>query len=78
MVWIFYLYTGNEKPREENMNYRCKHHQQNIRDGRTNLRHRRYYKRNWCISQKNLNLSNYWHKTSGKSGMPWKDQTDEN
>jgi hypothetical protein len=35
-----------ENPREENRNYRCKHHQQNIRDGRENLRLRRYCRRN--------------------------------
>ena len=28
----------------ENRNYRCKHHQQNTKDGRENLRGRRYYR----------------------------------
>lgn len=32
----------NLKPREEERNYRHKHHQQNTRDGRQNLRGRRY------------------------------------
>ena len=38
--------SGDGKPRKENRNKRCKHQQQNIRDGRKNLSHKRYNRRN--------------------------------
>jgi hypothetical protein len=34
---------GNRKPRKEIRCHRCKHHQQNTRDRRENLRGRRYH-----------------------------------
>ena len=33
---------GDEKPRKEKRNYRCKHQKQNTRDGRENFKQRRY------------------------------------
>jgi peptidoglycan hydrolase CwlO-like protein len=36
---------GVRKPRKEIRSHRCKHHQQNIRDRRENLRCRRYHRR---------------------------------
>ena len=41
-----------EKPRKENRNYRCKHHQQITRDGRESLRCRRYLRRYGYIDQR--------------------------
>ena len=43
---------GDGKPREENMNYWHKHHQQNTGDERENFKHRKYERRKWYISQR--------------------------
>ena len=37
--------TGDIKPRKENSSHSCKHHQQNTRDKRENLRYRRYHRK---------------------------------
>jgi hypothetical protein len=37
--------TGDIKPRKEIRSHRCKHHQQNTRDRRENLRCRRYHRK---------------------------------
>lgn len=44
--------SGNKKFRISNRNYRDKFYQQNITDGRKNVRHRRYNRRNGYISSK--------------------------
>jgi len=36
---------GDRKPREEIRSHRCKHHQQNTRDRKENLRGRRYHRK---------------------------------
>ena len=41
----------DRKPRKEIRSHRCKHHQQNTRNGRENFRHRRYHRRNEHIGQ---------------------------
>ena len=37
-------YSRDRKPRKEIKSHRCKHHQQNTRDRRENLRGRRYHR----------------------------------
>jgi hypothetical protein len=37
--------SGDRKPRKEVKSYRCKHHQQNTRDRKENLRCRRYHRK---------------------------------
>ena len=48
--------SGDGKPRKENRNYRYMHHQQNRRDGRKNLKSRRYHRRNGHISQRKCQM----------------------
>ena len=42
---------GERKLRKEIRSQRCKHHQQNTRDRRENLKCRRYHRKHWHISQ---------------------------
>jgi hypothetical protein len=44
--------SGDRKPREEIKSHRCKHHQQNTRDGRENLRYRRFHRKHEHNSQR--------------------------
>jgi hypothetical protein len=44
--------TGDRKPRKEIRSHRCKHHQQNIRDRRENLRCRRYHRKRYSSYRK--------------------------
>jgi hypothetical protein len=39
------LEIKNKKPRKKIRSHRCKHHQQNIGDGRENLRSRRFQRK---------------------------------
>ena len=66
---------GDRKHREENRNNRCKNHQQNTGDGRENLRQKRYNRRNKSVKEYVKGKKNSWHKTSRKSGIPWKEVT---
>jgi hypothetical protein len=47
---------GDRKPRKEIKSHRCKHHQQNTRDRRENLRCRRYHRKHRHNSQRKHNM----------------------
>ena len=44
--------SGDRKPRKEVRSYRCKHHQQNTRDRRENLRCRRFHRKHLHNNQR--------------------------
>lgn len=54
--------SGSEKFRNSNRNLRGKPDQQNIRDGRENLRHWVYHRINGYLDQKLLNIKVSCHK----------------
>jgi hypothetical protein len=48
--------SGDRKPRKEIKNHRCKHQQQNTRDGRENLRCRRFHREHGHNNQRKCKM----------------------
>jgi hypothetical protein len=48
--------SGDRNPRKEIRNHRCKHHQQNTRDGRENLRCRRFHREHGQNNQRKYKM----------------------
>jgi hypothetical protein len=71
--------SGDRNPKKDIRNHRCEHQQQNTRDGRKNLRCRRFYRKHRHNNQRKCKIQKYPNpKHPGNQGHNEKTKTKDN